>query len=290
MSLPKKLRSIARQTALEYVDDDGLRLSASLAFYSILSLAPILIFALALAGILWDTTAARLEVSQYVTGILGAQAAELVITILESAGERSDAAFATIAGFTVLVAGSTAAFAELQSGLNAIWKVETERYVRAFVRRRLVSAAIVFLIAAFLMLSVVIATVVSFVASLVRTGSFMGESLWFLLQHGAFLAAFSLLFAAMFKFLPETRIRWRQVWTGATFTALLFVIGTYLIRLYLEQASVGSSYGAVGSVIAFLIWIYYSAIIFYVGAELTSVLTRRENADVNPETEEATSE
>jgi membrane protein len=267
--------SITRQTLTEYIDDDGLRLSASLAFYSVLSLAPILIFALALAGTIWDTAAARVEVSRYVTEFIGTHAAEMFLAVLDSAATSADAAYATIVGAIVLVIGSTAAFAELQSGLNLIWKVEESSQVRAFVRRRLVSAAIVLLIAMLLMLSVVVATTVSIVAGIVRTGSSLGEGAWYLLQHGTFLAAFTLLFATMFKFLPNTSVRWRQVWGGAAFTALLFLVGKFLIRIYLEQASLESSYGAAGSVIAFLLWVYYSAIIFYLGAKLTSVSTRR---------------
>lgn len=275
MSWHGRIWAIAKETFSEYNDDDGLRLSASLAFYSVLSLAPILILALALAGTIWDTAAARVEVSRYVTELVGAQAAEIVRAVLDSAATSADAPYATIVGVVVLVLGATAAFAELQSGLNLIWRVEEPSQLRAFVRRRLVSAAIVFLITALLMLSVVVATTASILAGIVRTGSHVGEGAWYLLQHGTFLAAFTVLFAAMFKFLPSASVRWRQVWGGAAFTALLFLVGKFLIRIYLEQASLESSYGAAGSVIAFLLWVYYSAIIFYLGAKLTSVSARR---------------
>lgn len=274
MTRRERILASTKQVLAEYIEDDGLRLSASLAFYSVLSLAPILILALALAGTIWDTAAARVEVARYVTELVGVQAAETVLAVLDSAATSTDAPYATLVGTFVLVLGATAAFAELQSGLNLIWRVEEKSQVRAFVRRRLVSAAIVFVITVMLMLSVLVATSVSLLAGVVRTGSDLGEGAWYLLEHGSFLAVFTLIFAAMFKYLPSTVIPWRQVWGGAAFTALLFLIGKFLIRLYLEQASLESSYGAAGSVVAFLIWLYYSAIIFYLGAKLTSVIAR----------------
>ena len=271
----KTLWSIGRQTASEYIDDDGLRLSASLAFYSVLSLAPVLIFALAVAGALWDTSAARHEVASYVTQVAGPQVSEVVLAVLESTTQSNDAGVATLAGFVVLIFGATASFAELQSGLNAMWRVQSASPVRGFLRRRLVALAIVFVISALLMASVVVATVASVVASYVRTGSYLGETTWFLLHESASLAAFTLVFATMFRLLPSARIPWSRAWAGAAFTSLLFLVGKYLIRVYLEHASLGSSYGAAGSLIALLLWIYYSAMIFYVGAKLTSVLWRR---------------
>ncbi len=274
MSTGSYIGRVAKQTLDEYISDDGLRLSASLAFYSVLSLAPTLIFALALAGILWDTAPARAEVARYLTELAGAQAAEFMLTVMENSSESGSAGLATVLGFVVLVFGATAAFAELQSGLNMVWKVEEADQIRGFVRRRIVSAAIIFAIAMLLMLSVAIAALVGLLASFVRSTSPLGDGVWLLLQHLGSLALFTGFFAAIFKLLPSTSITWRKVWGGALFTSLLFVLGQYLIRLYLAKASLTSSYGAAGSVIAFLLWIYYSAIIFYLGAELTSVLSR----------------
>jgi membrane protein len=269
------IAAIAKQTITEYIDDDGLRLSASLAFYSVLSLAPMLVFALALAETLFDTSAARLELASYLTTYAGPQATEAVLAILESASQSSEAQFATLAGLLVLIFGATASFAELQSGLNAMWRIDSLNPIRGFLRRRLVALALVFVITALLMVSVVVATVISVVAGFVRTGSYVGETSWFVLHQATSLAAFTLLFATMFRLLPSERIPWRRVWIGAAFTAVLFLIGKYLIRVYLEQASLESSYGAAGSLVALLLWIYYSAIIFYLGAKLTSVLWRR---------------
>ncbi len=271
----KTLVAIAKQTIVEYIDDDGLRLSASLAFYSVLSLAPVLIFALAVAGMLFDTSAARLELAGYVTEYAGPQATEAVLAIIETTSQSGEAEFATLAGFVVLIFGATASFAELQSGLNTMWRLQSLAPVRGFLRRRLVALIIVFLITALLMVSVVVATIMSVVASFLRTGSYVGETTWFLLHQSASLAAFTLLFATMFRLLPSKKIPWRRAWTGAAFTSLLFLVGKHLIRVYLEQASLGSSYGAAGSLVALLLWIYYSAIIFYLGAKLTSVLWRR---------------
>jgi membrane protein len=266
---------IARETVREYFEDDGPRLSASLSFYSVLSMAPMLIFALATAGALWNTDSARAEVSRYVTDFAGPQAASVVEAVLQNASKSSSAAFATVAGVVVLVVGSTGALAELQSGLNTIWKVEEGNQVRAFIRRRLVSAVMVILIAPVLMLSVFVAMILSVLTSFVGTGSYAAEGIWYLLQQASSLGSFTLLFAAMFKLLPSRSIPWRRVWFGALVTALLFLVGKSLIRTYLEHASLESSYGAAGSVVALLLWLYYSAIIFYGGATLTSVLFRR---------------
>jgi len=274
------IAAVAEQTITEYIDDDGLRLSASLAFYSVLSLAPVLVFALAIAGTLFDTSAARLELASYVTEYAGPHATEAVLAILESASQSSEAQFATLAGLIVLIFGATASFAELQSGLNTMWRIDSLNPIRGFLRRRLVALIIVFAITALLMASVLVATAMSVVAGLVRTGSFVGETSWLLLHQSASLAAFTVLFATMFRLLPSKRIPWRRVWTGAAFTAVLFLIGKSLIRVYLEQASLESSYGAAGSLVALLLWIYYSAIIFYLGAKLTSVLWRRHSAQL----------
>lgn len=277
----KKIIAVGKQTVLEFIEDDGLRLSASLAFYSVLSLAPILIFILALAGTIWSSASAQIEVSRYVTQFAGPLAAETVLAILENTSNSADTGLATTVGFVVLIFGATVAFAELQDGLNTLWRiVDVRSQVRGFLRRRIVSLAIVFVIAALLMLSVVATTVLGIAARFLQTGAHIGEWAWFLLHQSVSLGTFVLLFAAMFKLLPSTRAPWRRVWAGAAFTALMFLVGEYFIRLYIEHTSIGSSYGAAGSVIALLLWIYYSAIIFYLGAKLTSVLTRYHAGEV----------
>jgi membrane protein len=276
MSKLARTRAIAKQTVLEYIDDDGLQMSAALAFYSVLSLAPTLVLVISVAGFVWDTAPAQAEVVRQVTRLVGPRAAELVHVLLDNTGDGHNAQVATVTGIALVVAGATAVFADLQSALNKIWKATPPKsVVRAFLQRRLMSSLIVFVLAILLMTSVLATAAITLAAGALGLSLHDSEFVDALVQLATSYSALAAVFAAMYKLLPRAKTSWRHAWIGAALTAGLFLIGKALVQIYVENASLTSSHGAVGSVIAFLLWIYYSAIIFFFGAEVTSVLHRR---------------
>jgi membrane protein len=246
-----------------------MRRSAAVAYYAALSLAPLLIVALAIAGLAWDREAVRSSIVAEMRGLLGAEGATLIDRVFEHARDPAQGPIAAIIGVLTLLFGATAVFVELQDGLNAIWQVErpTGSGVWKFVRTRLLSLSMVFSIGFMLLVSLLVSTALSaLLQSLALENlAIVGLVLHFLVS----LLVTGALFAALFKFLPDARIAWRDVIVGAATTAVLFNLGQIAIGQYLGRASVGSAYGAAGSLVIVLVWVYYSAAIVFFGAELT---------------------
>jgi membrane protein len=248
-------------------------------FYSALSLAPILVIAIAVAGAVWDTAAAQARVVEHATDLVGPRGAEVVRAVLASATE-GHSGLATVTSIAVVAVGATAVFAELESALNTIWSVEVPpgKGVRAFVRRRLVSAVFVVAVTGLLVASLAVSAGIAIVRTRIHQGTGVAAIPWEWAHLPVSLGALTLVFAACFKLLPATKISWREVWVGGATTSGLFFIGRELIGYYMARASLDSSYGAAGSLVVLLLWVYYSSVIFFIGAELTHVLTQRRRA------------
>jgi membrane protein len=264
------------EAVLEWVGDRASRKGAALAFYTVFSLAPILIMAIAIAGCFFGEDAARGEIVAQVRDLLGPQGAQAIAAMIRNASRPGAGAAATAIGVVTLFVGATTALAELKDGLDQIWHVPPER-TRGFwyfLRKRLLSVGLILSLGFLLLVSLVVSAVLSAVAR--RWG--LADGTGVLLQLVNFLFSFALvtlLFAMIYKILPAVHIAWRDVIVGALVTALLFSVGKLMIGVYLGNSAIASTYGAAGSVILVLLWVYYSAQIFLLGAEFTKVYAHR---------------
>jgi membrane protein len=270
-----------KQTFRAWSDHEAPRLGAALSFYTMLSLAPLVILVIAIASLVFGHSAAQNDIIREVQGIMGTEGAKAVETVIEH-GQKPTSVLASVIGVIILLVGASGAFSELQSALNKIWDVQPNNgsAVASLIKARLFSFGMVLAVSFLLLVSLVVT------AGLAVVGKFFGEILPMpeLLMHAInFLISFvgiSALFALIFKYVPEAKIEWKDVWEGAIATALLFTIGKSLIGLYLGKAAVGSAYGAAGSLIVVIVWVYYSAMIFFFGAEFAHVrATGRQSAN-----------
>ena len=265
-------------------DDDCLQLGAALAYYTVFSLAPILVIVIAIAGALFGQEAAQGEIVGQIRGVVGQDAATAIQSLIQSASREGIGPRATLIGLLVLLFGSTSAFSQLQSALNKIWDVPAGAHsgVWDMVRARLLSFAAVLGTGFLLSVSLVLS---AGVAALGRLGGHWVPGLADTLELADFLGSMiihTLLFAMIFKLLPDTAIEWRDVWVGAAVTAALFFVGKLAIGAYLATSDIGAAYGAAGWVILILAWVYYSAQILLLGAEFTRAYTRWRHPAAHP--------
>lgn len=274
-----KLRELYRllaQTLDEWLDDRGFTRAASLSYYAVFSIAPLLLIAVAVAGLVFGKDAVTGQLQQQLEGLVGDSGATAIQEMMKGAAKRGNGTLATIVGVVLIIVGATGAFVELQDTLNDMWGVDKDKTsgVIGFLRARVLSLAMVLVIAFLLLVSLVVSTAVS------ALGAYSAQFFpgWQLaLQVVNVLVSFAVitaLFAAIYKFLPNTDVQWKNVWFGAAFTSALFAVGKLLIGLYLGKSSVSSSYGAAGSFAVLLVWVNFSSIILYFGAEFTQVLSR----------------
>jgi membrane protein len=269
---------LLRETVSEYQQDKASLWAAAIAFYTLFSLAPLLIIAIAVAGLFFGQDAAQNELIGQLRGLIGQEGAEAIQAMIKNAYRAgSQGILATLFGIITLLLGATGIFGQLQDALNTIWDAHAKpgANIKGIVRNRVLSFAMVLVIGFLLLVSLVLSTVLSTIGNFL--GQFIGgwvalaQILNFMISFGVI----TLLFALIYKVLPDIKLPWRYLWVGASFTSLLFTIGKFFIGLYLGNSSVGSSYGAAGSLVVVLIWIYYSAQILLFGAEFTEVYSRR---------------
>jgi membrane protein len=258
-------------------DDDALRLGASLAYYTLFAIAPILLVATAVAGLAFGAEAVRGEIVGQLDQLIGTEGARAVQSLLEGASQRRTGILATVFGSITFVVAATGAFLELQSALNTIWRVTPTPgiSVTAFLLARARSFGLVVAIGFLLMVSLAVTAALAALNGWLARYAPSAALLWTGVSVLVSLLVTTGLFALLFRFLPDTHIRWRDVTTGALVTAVLFTIGQQLIGLYLGQSSMSSSYGAAGSVMILLLWVYYSCQILLLGAEFTRVFAQR---------------
>ena len=259
------LGRVLRRTVQSWWDDNAMRLGAALAYYTVFSLAPFLIVVIAVAGLVVDSAVAERQIVDQIAQVIGAEGGQAVAALLQGARQPGAGLVATITSFVTIVLGATAVFSELQSGLNGIWRVELPNAgVGSIVRARLRSFALVVGIGFLFIVSLVLH------AAAVAVQSWIGST--FIMTHDLLAMLMSaLMFAMIFKLLPETPVTWRDVAVGALVTAVLFTVGQIALGRYLGTSSVASVYGAAGSLVVILVWVYYSAQVFFLGAEFTHV-------------------
>ena len=266
-------------------DDDAPRLGASLAYYTLFAIAPILIVATAIAGMVFGAEAVRGEIVGQLDQLVGREGARAVQSLLEGASQRRAGMLATALGTITFLVAATGAFLELQGALNTIWRVKPRpgANVKAFVIDRLRSFGLVVAIGFLLLVSLALTAALSALSGWLARGSSSIPLVWASINIAVSLVATTALFALLYRFLPDVQLRWRDVTTGAFVTAVLFTIGQQLIGLYLGQSSIASAYGAAGSVMILLLWVYYSCQILLLGAEFTRVFAQRTGAYPAPE-------
>lgn len=280
----KTIISLLRETFTEWNEDKASRLAAALAYYTVFSLAPMLIIAIAIAGAAFGQEAARGEIVAQIQGLVGTDGAKFIETAIESASKPKAGTIASLISIAVLLFGASGLFAQLQDSLNTIWEVQPKpgRGLLGILRDRFLSFTMVlgvgFLLLVSLVLSAGLSGLVAFLGSLL-------PGIGALLQLANFVLSFAvttLLFGLIYKVLPDVKIAWSDVWSGAIVTSLLFSIGRFALGLYLGNSSFGSTYGAAGSVVIILVWVYYAAQILFFGAEFTQVYARRYGSRITP--------
>jgi membrane protein len=275
---------IAKQTGADWIDDDASRLAASLAFYTLLSLAPLVIIAVAITGLVLGPDAARGQIAGALSGIVGHEAAKGIQAVVASARSTTSGTIGTIVGVITLFVGASGVFGELQFALNSIWEVRSKsgRGVWGEVKDRFFSFTMVLGVAFLLLVSLVLSAFLSALGHFFASSLPGGELFWQVLNFVLSLTMVTGLFALILKYVPDVEIEWDDVWVGAAMTALLFTIGKSLLGIYLGKASVGSSYGAAGSLVVLVVWVYYSAQILFLGAEFTQVQARQRGRAIKP--------
>jgi membrane protein len=276
---------LIKETIAEWNEDNVPLLAAALAYYTVFSLAPLLLIAIAIAGSIFGEEAARGEIIGQIQGFVGKDGAEAIQAMIENARQPdSGGTVATVVGVVILLFGASGVFGQLQAALNTIWGVKPKpgRNVKNFIQSRFLSFAMVlvigFLLLVSLLLSAILVAIANYFGNLLPGFVFVAQLLNFSISFGVI----TLLFASIYKFLPDVKIPWKNLWIGAGVTALLFNFGKYLIGLYLGNSSISSTYGAAGSLVVILIWVYYSAQILLIGAEFTQVYSKYRGRPISP--------
>jgi membrane protein len=265
-----------KETVLSFIDDEALSRGAAIAFYTVTSIAPVLLIVVAIAGLAFGHDAAQNAIITQLSGLMGQQTAEVIQAAIASAAGKSSGILATIIGVATLVATASGVFGEMQSSLNAIWKAKSvattvSRLIRARATSLGLVAALGFLLIVSLAVSAGLTAFGNYLDSIIPIGKLIFPILNFFVS----LALLAALFAAIYKVLPDRRLEWRDVIIGAIVTSVLFTIGKSLIGWYLGSSAVASSYGAAGGLIVLLLWVYYSVQIFLLGAEFTKIFANQ---------------
>ena len=278
--------SLLKQTFQEWLDDKAPQLGAALAYYTVFSLAPLILVLLAIVGLIFrnDPAGAWDRITQQMNYFLDPSAVQVVQSIAQKASQPGKSTIATIIGIALALFGASGVFGQLQDALNTIWgvKAKPSRGIWGFLRSRFLSFAMVGGICFLLLVSLAIEALLKafshYVQSALPGGIVVALGVYVIFDF----AVVVLLFAMIFKFLPDVKIQWRDVWIGAVMTAILFGIGKWLLGLYLGSGAAGSAYGAASSLITLLLWVYYSSQILLFGAEFTQVYAARAGREFEP--------
>jgi membrane protein len=273
LAKPRVAFGLLRSALSASLNDNVQRMSAALAYYTIFSLAPLLVIAIAIAGLVFGEDAARGEIVGEIRELVGQDGAKAIQTMIQSAYHPGHSAIAIVIGIVTLLVGATGAFSEVYDALNLIWRVnqESNTGVRTIIKARFMSFGMILIIGFLLLVSLVVSAALAGISKYASGFLPATAPLLHFLDFLLSLAVVTVLFAMIFKVLPEIKIRWSDVWPGATLTALLFTVGKFVIGFYIGKSVSASSYGAAGSLVVVVAWIYYSAFILYFGAEFTQV-------------------
>lgn len=280
----KDFFSIAVETFKQFNEDKAPRLAAALAYFTIFSIAPLLIIVIAIAGAVFGREAAQGQVMDQVQGMVGETGGQVIEDMLQNANQNDGGTFATIVSVVTLVLGASGVFLQLQDALNTIWGVmpNPRAGIMHMIKSRILSFSLVVGVGFLLLVSLVISAALAAFDQFLNNAFPGGGVILQLINLGISIVVITLMFAVIFKYLPDVEISWNDVWIGALTTAILFNIGKFAIGLYIGNSSVASVYGAAGSLVVLLIWIYYSSLILFFGAEFTQVYARRYGSNIRP--------
>lgn len=280
----RKISRLFRETFKEWQEDNASRIAAALAYYAVFSISPLLVIAIAIAGTFFGQQTAQEQITEQITALVGKDGVQPVLMALDNISQPEIRGVASLISVGVLLLGASGFFAQLQDALNTVWKVKPQpgQGIWIFVRKRVSSFLMVLAIGLLLILSLILSAVVStlskYQADYLPGWAILWENLDFIVSLGLM----TFIFGLMFKYVPDAKIAWKDVFVGSVITALLFLFGKFLLGVYLSKGSLGSAYGAAGSLIVLLAWIYYSAQIILFGAEFTQVYTRIYGSKIRP--------
>lgn len=265
-----------KDTVLSFIDDEVLSRGAAIAFYTVTSIAPVLLIVIAIAGLVFGPDAAQNAISGQFSGLMGRQTADVLQSAVASAADKSSSIIATIIGITTLIATASGVFGEMQAALNSIWKAKPQATtVSRLIRARILSLGLVAALGFLLIVSLVISAGLTAFGNYLDTVLPMGKLILPGLNFVVSVVLLGVLFGAIYKVLPDRSLQWNDVIVGAVITSVLFNIGKSLIAWYIGSSAIASSYGAAGGLIVLLLWVYYSVQIFLFGAEFTKVYANR---------------
>ena len=277
--------SVLMESASAWMEDNALRLSASLAFYSVFSLAPVLVIAVSIGALLFSEQTVRDQISAQLEALAGPRAADALEALLvTTAAQKRTGTFATIAGIIVMLFGASGVFGELKDALNTIWGVVIKpgRTLLRLIHDRFLSFSMVLSVGFLLLVSLLLNAILTALSKYINWMLPLPALAWQTLDFVGSFGVITVLFAMIFKILPNVRLGWHDVWIGAAVTSLLFVLGKFLIGFYLGASSITSAYGAAASVIIVLLWVYYSACILFFGAEFTKIYASKFGSGIIP--------
>ena len=283
-SWPARFVRLFRLTASRWAEDKCPQLGAALAYYTVFSLAPLILLLLGIFGLIYGNQEARERILEQLRYLIDPSVIKVVQDIANNAAQPKPGIFAAVIGILIALFGASGIFGQLQEALNTIWSVKPKpgQGIWGFIRTRFLSfgmvAGVCFLLLVSLTVEGVLKSLHSYLEAIVPGGHFIGLALFYLFD----LAIIVLLFAMIFRYLPDAKIGWKDVWAGAVLTAVLFVIGKFLLGLYLGSGAAGSAYGAASSLVTLLLWIFYSAQILLFGAEFTRIYANSYGSHVQP--------
>jgi membrane protein len=278
----RNLTSLIKETFSDWTEDKAPRLGAALAYYAIFSIPPLVLLAISAVGLVYEGDV-RGAMQQQLAGLIGSDTAATIMETTRRSSDEKDAA-AGVFGIALLLVGASGVFAQLQDAMNTIWEVQPKpgRGIFGMIKDRFLSFTMVLGIAFLLLVSLMLSAAVAAFGTLLGAWLPGGETVAHVFEFALSLGVTTLLFAMIFKLLPDVKIGWNDVWVGATATALLFTAGKFILGLYLGKGSIGSAYGAAGSVVIMIVWVYYSAQILFLGAEFTQVYANKYGSRVVP--------
>jgi membrane protein len=281
----RKFWLIVRQAFTEFIADHGLKFSASLSYYTVFSLGPVLLIIISLAGIFFGKDAVEGKIYAQINGLVGSAAALQIQDIIGNIEESQFTHRGAIIGVVVLLVGATGVFTEMQDSINYIWSIKTKpkKSLLKFVFDRIISFSLIVSFGFVLMVSLGVHALVDLLHD--RLEMFFDTATVIVFQglnYAILFAVITTLFAIIFKILPDAKVRWKDAYVGAMFTAVLFVGGKFLIGLYLGSSNIGVTYGTAASLVIILLWVYYTSIILYFGAEFTRIYTMNFGGGIVP--------
>ena len=278
------LWTIPKRAVFQFLADSAFSQSAAIAFYTMLSLVPLLIILLGLTSAFVETEAVKSELVQQIGSVAGKEGGRLIASVIDNVEGSLPDRGRTIISVALLLLGATAVFAQLQGALNRVWGVETRpgQYVWSFLATRIVAFGMVLAVGFLLLLSLVVSAAIAAVSSRLIIQIPLGIRFWEFIDLGTTLLVSTLLFALLFRYIPDVRIPWEDVFVGAGVTAVFFTLGKTFISHYLGRTSIGSVFGAAGSLVVMLFWIYYTSLIVLFGAEVGQVYTRLKGSPLVP--------